>query len=238
MKKTHIAFFITAGTIVLVTSGCSSSSDSPKTAIPMESSVIRTYQQGDTITTTMTLKDTTTVETAAGELTITIGTIVPNPYGIDCRAYITSGTVTGTAGTFSLSTRDLFYQDANNSLYNCGTFDDTTGKYIFLTETPTTPNGIALNTKSPVQLGDSTSVIAYSDDGTWEDCTTVVQSKENINVPPGLYESYRIYETCTYSDGTSLVNTIWMVPGIFNLKESGQYDGFSAEFTVTSYTFK
>lgn len=57
-------------------------------------------------------------------------------------------------------------------------------------------------------------------------------------MPLGYHETYKIYETCSYSDGSTLVNTVWRVPSIFNIKESGLAYGVSAELSVTSYSYK
>lgn len=233
MKKYFILF------VLILVQGCGGGGDStPAVAIPLDTSVIRTYQQGDTLTATMNLRDTASGNTATGSVTLIVGSIVQNPFGVDCRAYTISGTVTGPDRTIALSVRQLLYQDPNNSLYICGGFNDNLGRYVFLTDTATTPNGLLMELESPVQLGNSTSGVAVFDDGSWEDCTSTVQSKENVNVPLGFYETYRMYETCSYSDGTTLVNTVWRVPSIFNIKESGLIDGVSAEFEVTSYSYK
>ena len=206
--------------------------------IPLDTSDIRTYQQGDSLTGNITFQNTVTGLVATGEVTVTAGVIVPNPFGMNCRERTISGTITGPLGTLDILTRKLFYQDTNNSLYECGQFNEVLGKYVFLTDTATTPNGVFLELESPVQLGNSTSGVMSFDDGTWEDCTNTVQAKENVSVPLGLYESYRMYETCSYSNGATLVNTVWRVPSIFNLKESGIEDGISKEFVVTSYSYK
>jgi len=57
-------------------------------------------------------------------------------------------------------------------------------------------------------------------------------------VPLGFYETYKIYETCSYSDGTTFVGTYWRVPSIYNIKESGLSDGVTIESLVTSYSYK
>ena len=224
--------------LILSACGGGGGDSAPAVAIPLDTSVIRTYQQGDTITATMNLRDTASGNTATGSVTLVVGSIVQNPFGVECRAYTISGTVTGPAGSVAISTRNLLYQDINNSLFDCGEFKDNLGRYVFLTDTVATPNGLNLELESPVQLGNSTSAVAFFDDGSWEDCTNTVQSKENVSVPLGFYETYRMYETCSYSDGTTLVNTVWRVPRIFNIKESGLADGVSAEFLVTSYSYK
>lgn len=185
----------------------------------------------------MTLTDPATGNKASGTVTLVIGGIVKNPFGIDCRSYTLSGSLTGPGGTVALSVRQLLYQDTNNSVYECGEFDDTLGRYVFLTDTATTPNGIFLETKSPVQLGDTTSGVIFYDDGTWDDCTETVQTKENVSVPLGLYESYKIYQNCSYSDGGTSVSTMWLVPSIYFLKETGVIDGLNAEFVLTSYSY-
>ncbi len=217
--------------------GGGGSSSPPQTLIPLTTSDIRTYVEGDSLTLTLVARDTSTGETASGDITVTVSGIVQNPFGIDCRSVILSGTLTGPGGTAPFSIRSLFYQDNNNSLYACGEFDDTSGSYVFLTDTTASPNGVYLETKSPMQLGDITSGVVFFDDGTWEDCTRTVQAKENASVPLGLYESYKISESCSYSDGSTLVNTIWHVPDVFSIKESGVLDGLSMEFALKSTNF-
>ena len=226
---------------LLVLSACGGGggdSAPPPTAIPLDTSVIRAYQEGDTATGTMTFTDPATGNTASGDVTLVVGGIVQNPFGIDCRAYTMSGTLTGPGGTEAFSIRQLLYQDTDNSVYECGEFNDTLGRYVFLTDTATTPNGVFLKTKSPVQLGDSTSGIVLYDDDTWDDCTETVQSKENVSVPLGLYESYKIYQSCSYSDGRTYVGTQWLVPSIYTLKDTGVIDGLNAEFVLKSYSYK
>lgn len=233
MKK-----YLTLFVLILI-QGCSSSGDGgSQTVIPLDTSVIRAYQQGDTLTATMTIRDTASGNTASGDVTVTIGAIVQNSFGIDCRSVIYSGTLTGPGGDAAYSIRSLFYQDANNSIYDCGDFSDDLGRYVFLTDTATSPNGVFLEEESPVQLGNSTSGVIFFDDGTWEDCTETVQSIENVSTPLGLYEAYKVAQSCSYSDGTASVSTQWSVPSIFDIKESGVVDGLSIEIVVKSYSFK
>ncbi len=240
MKLNQLILALILTGVVLVTANCGGGGgdDAPQTVIGLTTSDIRAYQQGDTLTASLSLRETSSGQIVSGDITITVGGVVQNPFGIDCRSVVYSGTLTGTGGTLPYQIRSLFYQDVNNSLYNCGEFNDTLGRYTFLTDTATTPNGLFLELKSPVALGNITSGVAIYDDGmgTWEDCTEVVQSIENVSTPLGLYESYRIAQTCSYSDGTSLNNTIWNVPAIFNLKEMGNFDGFDVEFLVNSFT--
>ena len=238
MNSRLMTSLIVVYSFVLIVSGCSSSGgDSAPASIPLDTSTIRTFQQGDSLTATLTIRDTATGNTATGPVTITVGQIVQNPFGIDRRSFTISGTLTGPAGSQAYSVRSLFYQDNNNSLYECGEFNDTLGRYVFVTNAATTPNGIFLETKSPMQLGDSTSGVVFFDDGSWEDCTKSVQSKENVSTPLGVYESYKQSQSCSYSSGTTLVNTIWTVPSIFNLKESGTADGLALEIVVNSVSF-
>lgn len=231
MKKYFILFCL----ILLQSCSSSGGGDAPQVAIPMDTSVIRAYQQGDTFTATLNMREISSGEIVSGDVTITIGAIVQNPYGIDCRSVTYAGTLTGTAGTLPYSVKILFYQDADNSLYDCGKFDDTLGDYVFLMDSATSPNGIFLESKSPMRLGDSTSGLASFEDGTWQDCTRTVLAKENVSTPLGLYESYKVAESCSYSNGNTSDNTLWIVPDIFNLKETGTMDGFAVEFLIQSY---
>ena len=233
MKKYFIPFAL------ILIQGCSSGGDSAsQTAIPLDKSVIRSYQQGDTLTATMTIRDPASGNTASGDITVTVGSIVQNPFGIDCRSVVYSGSLTGPGGTAAYSVRQLFYQDTNNSIYECGEFSDTLGRYVFLTDTATSPNGIFLEEESPVQIGNSTSGVIFLDDGSWEDCTETILAIENVSTPAGLYESYKKAISCSYSDGTTSVSTAWTVPSIFDMKDSGTIDNLSVEIVVKSFSFK
>ena len=233
MKKYLVLF-----TLIIIQACSSSGGDSGPPLIPLDTSDIRTYQQGDTLTATISMRDTASGNTATGTVTYTLGYTIPNPFGIDCRTYQMNGTITGPNGTSVISGTQFLYQDSNNSLYDCGWFDEDLNRNVFLTDTAETPNGLILEIESPVQLGNTKSGIAFFDDGSWEDCTSTVQSKENVSVPLGFYETYKIYETCSYSDGTTFVGTYWRVPSIYNIKESGLSDGVTIESLVTSYSYK
>jgi hypothetical protein len=248
MITNRILLTLVLAVVALTGAGCGGGggggSDNLTAAEPLTTSVIRTYQQGDTVTGTSTIKDLATGEQADGTFTEVIGGIVKNPFGKECRSSTLSGTFTGPGGTVTISVESLIYQDADNSLYECGEFDDTLpngGGYVFLTGTPETPDGLFLSIKSPVQLGDITSGTVTLDDGTnntWQDCTATVLSKENVSVPAGLYESYKIDESCSYSDLSTSTGTRWFVPSIYFMKEVGTTDGVDAEFVVTDYNYK
>jgi hypothetical protein len=214
----------------------SSSSTPTQTLIPLATSVIRTYQQGDMLTTTLTIRDADAADgqTISGDVTITVGEAVTNPFGIECRALIYSGNSTNSVFNGTNSGTTLFYQDASGSLYACGKSSGDSGRYVFLTDTAASPNGIILETKSPMQLGDTTSGIIYYDDGTWTDCTRTVVAIENVSVPIGLYETYKVSVSCSYGGLQPIVGTIWTVPDVFNLKESLVAAGLERERLVTS----
>lgn len=216
--------------------GCKDSGSDP-VPIPLETSNIRAYKQGDTIKATMTFTDTQTGDSASGEITSTLSGVITNPSGVDCQSVVVSGTLTGPGGTVAWSSRTLVYQDADNSLYDCGTFDENAGQFVFITDTAATPNGLALELKSPVKLGNTVSTISSYTDGTWEDCTTTVVAKENVSVPVGFYESYKIQESCTDSTGSSYVGESWFVPTIEYLKAKGTFDTYSVSYDMTSYSF-
>lgn len=236
MKSRNIIYIFTLALFVQF-SGCSSGGDdSPQVVIPLDTSEIRSYQQGDSVTYNIALRHTSTGQTITGTVTMAVSAIVQNPFGIDCRSTIDTFTLTGPSGTESFTDRSLFYQDASGSLYDCGDFDDTLGRYVFLTDTPTSPNGIFLYRKSPVQVGDATSGVMFYDDGSWEDCTETVQAIENISVPIGLYESYKINVSCSESDGTTTIGTDWLVPSIFDIKGTYTEGVLTGDLVITDYT--
>ena len=222
--------------LVSPATGCSSDDSTPVEAIALENSVIRAYQQGDTFNAPYTATETATGETLSGTVTLTICDTVQNPYGINCRVVAASGSLTGSAGTVSISDPSLFCQDANNSLYECGYFDEILGRHVFLTDTATTPDGLYLDEQSPMQVGNITCGVATYDDGSWEDCTKTVQAIENVSTPLGLYESYKVEEVCSHSDGSTGNFTLWVVPSIFTMKEIDVEEGFTVEVLLTSYT--
>ena len=80
--------------------------------------------------------------------------------------------------------------------------------------------------------------VIFYDNGTWQDCISTVQSKKNVSVPLGFYEFYKIYENCSYSDGSTIVSTIHMVPSIYFMRQLGVIDGYNAEFVLKSYSYK
>jgi hypothetical protein len=220
--------------------------DEPQ-VILLETSVIRDYQKGDELTATLTSREISSGAEVSGDITITFGQIVQNPFLIDCKSVVYSGTLTSPVGPILYAFESLIYQDADHSIYSCGRFDNALGGYVFLTDTATSPNGIYLGRKSPVQLGDSTSGIVYldvdksnsiSNGDPWEDCTSTVVAKENISTPLGLYESYKTNDSCSFSDGTTLVGSNWVVPSIFNLKELGTADGIEVELVINSYSWE
>lgn len=224
--------------ISVLISSCGGDDGNPSAPlVVLDTENIRTYVQGDSLEATYTARYTSLGQSATGNVTATIGGIVQNPFGIDCRLVIYSGTLTGSAGTIAYSVRSLFYQDSNSSLYDCGEFDEDLGRYVFLTDTASTPDGVFLESKSPMKIGDSTSGVLYFDDGTWEDCTETVVAIETVNIPLGKFESYKKNQSCSYSDGDVLESTIWTVPSIFDIKESGVINDIVLELEVISYAF-
>jgi hypothetical protein len=224
--------------MMILFAGCSSNSDdAAPTLIPLDTSVIRAYQEGDTMEASFTMTRIADGQAFEGDVTVTVGDTVQNPYGIDCRVVTYFGTLTGTAGSEVLAARLLFYQDGDNSMYDCGEYNDSLVRYVFLNDNATSPDGIYLDEKSPVQIGDTTSGVVTYDDGSWEDCTRTVQARENVSTPLGLYESYKVHEACSFSDGTASDVTIWTVPSITELKILGTQDGVSTEMILTDYSF-
>jgi len=219
--------------LLLSSCGGSGGGGSNQTLIPLSSSDIRTYKQGDSFTVSMVFTDTGTKQTATGDITLTVGPNVTNPSGISCFKVIYSGTLTGPAGTVPITTTSYYYQDINNNVYDCGESDN--GTDVFVTDTAITPNGLALNEKSPMALGNIISGITNYTDGSWNDCTSNIVGKENVSTTIGYYEAYKINYSCSYSNGSTLVGTEWVVPDLFTIKEVDNYDTYSISYTLKSY---
>ena len=204
--------------------------------IKLGSSDIRNYQQGNTIHYKSVLAGSGIALT--GNIKQTVGDTVTNPSGKVCRVHSITATYNGVGGPAPVNIRLLYFQDEHNSLFNCGYFDEKSAKYIFINDTETTPDGVALNLESPLKIGNSTSnLISYSN-GTWKDCTRTVQATENIDTAVGVYESYKILENCsTNADNASTMTLVWFVPDIFIVKESGSGDAITGDFTLESFAF-
>ena len=204
--------------------------------IKLTSSDIRTYHQGDAINYTSFVAGSGIALT--GTLKQSISNTVANPSGKKCLEHAVSTTYTGIGGPTPLNVRLLYYQDKQNSLYECGFYDNKTSSYVFITDTPNTPGGIALSIKSPMKVGNTTSNLITYTDGTWKDCTRAVQAIEDVDTTIGVYESYKITESCSNSADNSLTTTaMWFVPNIYTVKESGIGDIIAGDFVLDSFVF-
>lgn len=73
--------------------------DEPQ-VILLETSVIRDYQKGDELTATLTSREISSGAEVSGDITITFGQIVQNPFLIDCKSVVYSGTLTSPVGQY------------------------------------------------------------------------------------------------------------------------------------------
>ena len=197
---------------------------------------IRTYHQGDTIHYTSIIAGSGSA--LAGNLQQSINNTVTNPSGKKCLEHTISTTLTGVGGPIPITARLLYYQDQQNSLYECGHFDNKTSSYVFITDTPSTPNGVALSIQSPMKVGNTTSHLINYTNGRWKDCTRTVQSIEAVNTAVGVYEAYKITETCSNDADNSKTNVeSWFVPSLYTVKESGTGEFIAGDFILEGFTF-
>lgn len=200
-------------------------------------SVIRTYKIGDSITYEMTLKDTASGNEWSGDVIFRIiEEEVTNPYGIKCKAYEIAGTLTGPGGSYPFITKELFYQDDQGNLYDCGKYDKNIG-YIFISNTQDTPDGLKLELKNPVSIGDIFSGTTHYDDGSWSDCTTTIVGTEIVDTLMGKYETYKINSNCSLSNGFTFttVETDWYYPSIYTVKATGILNGYEMTLNMKNY---
>ena len=202
----------------------------------LTSSDIRTYHQGDAINYSSIIAGSGIALT--GTLKQSISKTVTNPSGKKCLEHTVSTTYRGIGGPTPLNVRLLYYQDEQNSLYECGFYDNKTSSYVFITDTPNTPSSIALSIKSPMKVGNTTSNLITYTDGTWKDCTRSVQAIEDVDTAIGVYESYKITESCSNSaDSSNTMTAMWFVPNIYTVKESGIGDIIAGDFVLDSFVF-
>jgi len=212
--------------------------DPALSAIRLDTSDIRTFQKGDTITYRSKVAGSGVAMT--GIITQSIGSTVTNPAGKTCLEHTISTTYTGIGGPAPLNVRLLYYQDKHNSIYECGFYDNDNQKqaYVFITDTENTADGLAMVFESPMKLGNSTSNLTTFTDGSWKDCTRTVKSIEEVVTAVGIYESYKISESCTTdADHSNTNTTIWFVPSVYTIKESGVGDIIAGDFVLESFVF-
>ena len=202
----------------------------------LASSKIRTYQQGDAIYYKSRIAGSGAA--LSGEVKQSINNTITNPSGKKCLEHTVSSNYSGIGNDIALNVRLLYYQDKKNSLYECGFYDNKTASYVFITDTDSTPDGIALSIESPVKVGNTTSTLVTYTDSTWKDCTRAVQSIENVKTGVGNYESFKINESCSNSASNSNTQTdMWFVPSLYTVKESGIGEIIAGDFVLDRFDF-
>ena len=202
----------------------------------LTSSEIRTYHQGDAIYYQSRIAGSGAA--LSGELKQSISNTITNPSGKKCLEHTVSSNYSGIGNETALDVRMLYHQDTQNSLHECGFYDNKTASYVFITDTENTPDGLALSIQSPLNIGNTTSTLVTYTDGTWKDCTRAIQSIENVKTGAGRYESYKINETCSNSASNSNTQSdMWFVPSIYTVKESGAGEIIAGDFILESFSF-
>jgi hypothetical protein len=236
MRLLKILFLLIG--ISFFTISCGDGGDGEETQVNPLVSDMRVYKVGDTVTYELTWKYTITGEEWKGEATYLITEEVTNPYGIKCKAYEIAGYYISSGGSaISFRTKELFYQDNQANIYACGKYDEYSGDYIFILDTLSTPNGVKLWWKNPINIGDATSGTIYYQDGSWTDCSFRIIGTETVTTLNGTYETYKASENCSYSNGTTTVETHWLYPSIYDVKRSVLYDnGYEMNLNMKSYS--
>lgn len=229
-----IALFIVSGSAL---SGDKNASNPYSTAVfKLTSSDIRSYHPGNAVNYTSIIAGSGVAIT--GQLKQSINNTVTNPSGKKCLEHTLSATYAGVGGPTPLTIRLLYHQDKQNSLYECGYYDNKTSSYVFISDTANTPGGIALSIQSPMKIGNTTTnLIAYSN-STWKDCTRSVQSIENVETAIGTFEAYKIAETCSSNADSSYTSAeSWFVPSLYTIKESGVGEIIAGDFVINHFDF-
>ena len=207
------------------------------TTIPFPDSIIKNYKIGDLITYAMIYK-TTNYGEFKGDIAYQLVSDITNPYGVSCKVFNINGALTGSSFTVPVSEKSIFYQDAQGNLFDCGKYDSDTASYIFITNTNDTPDGLKLSIRNPVVIGDVFSGIINYQDGSWEQCTRKVEAKESTTTVNGIFNAFKITDSCSYSEGYTSTTTSWFYPPIFFIKQdSTDSRGYQGLLDLKSYSF-
>ncbi len=160
-----------------------------------------------------------------------------NLFNETCKTFDTLITLNDSENE-SISDSFLYFQGDSNTYYDCGRLiEGTEDSYKLITDSATIPNGIFLRYESPLTVGDITSGVVFYSDSSWEDCTITVQAQEQITVPAGTFDTYRITETCSRSDGAFSEAEVWLSPILgWIVKSRTEENGTTIETRLTSTT--
>lgn len=217
------------GYVVLVLSlgacgGSGGGGDAPAVVTPAQTaptntdSTLRKMKIGDSWTYAMTGDFT-------GDMVVAITKTIVNPKGVTCFVEETSGTLLHSQTGESLLLREQSYtgQSPTGSRYDCGQFENGAPEFI------ESVDGLALETESHLRIGQLISGVVTYTSGTWVDSTAQVQSFDTVATPAGRYDSFKIRNTSSYSDGDVSVATEWIAPNIGLVKGEIEFDSESAE---------
>ncbi len=172
------------------------------------------------------------------------GESVTNPFGIKCTSleHIDMFVFDGTSAVLSPD-RSLINQEENGTQYGCGKYDSGKKEYVFITHTPETPNGLSLEFRSPMVVGDTDTRTLHYEDGSRTQCTYLVEARETVTVPAGTFDTYKIVTTCTFWDtegeATGYAGTAWLYPPVDFVKSIATYSpsGWETRSEMKNYYF-
>jgi len=139
---------------------------------------------------------------------------VENPYGITCKEMELYGILQYKLDKKKYSKvirkKNLFYQDEDKKLYECGKFDFEKGDYVFINSPET--NGLVRTVKDYMKPGDIYTYKINYEDGSWIDCSVEFVFVEYVKVPAGKFETNKFELVCSGSDGRNTISAVWTNP--------------------------
>lgn len=198
-----------------------------QTAPTNSASTLRKMQVGDTWT-------YTTTGDVTGDMVVTISKTIVNRKGVTCFVEEMSGTLLHAQTAVSIMVREQGYtwQSPTGSRYDCGQLEG--GVPVFIESV----DGLALETQSPLRVGQLISGVVTYTSGAWVDSTAQIQSFDTVATPAGVFDSFKIRTTSSYGDGDISSSTEWIAPNIGLVKGDVEIDGESSNILKFGLTLK
>lgn len=198
-----------------------------QTAPTNSASTLRKMQVGDTWTYTTTGDFT-------GDMVVAITKTIVNRKGVTCFVEEMSGTLLHAQTAVSIMVREQGYtwQSPTGSRYHCGRLENGVPNFV------ESADGMSLGVQSPMRVGQLHSGVVTYTDGSWVDSTTQIQGFDSVPTFAGVFDSFRVRTTSSYSDGDISVATEWVVPSIGLVKRDVEIDGESSKILKFGLTLK
>jgi hypothetical protein len=156
-----------------------------------------------------TLSDGSTTLNVTGTWILTYsGATVTTPYSETAHLMLNSATFTVAGRTFTTSGAEYISQDASGTLWSHGGEDENGTYWVISPDT-----GKYVDVRSPMMIGTSWGDFVQTSDGDSDNTNCVVTATENVNVPAGRFEAFKVTEN-GYFGGLPFNGYEWWSPQI------------------------